>query len=205
MAKTAEQKKKEAAAMKIWAAKHGKLAKKVLEKKTKQSGRKAINTEVHKSSLALKNPVPATKSKAVTKPTSTKAVRSTSTSSSSSKTKGDGSVKAIPVKRSGSTEVKNNKPVQAKSKPIKSNPALKTQPPKASTRRTERVKEDPRVRGLRNNVSEMKADTRKRNQKKAFTNTGIPARPSKNPKKGDVYKQPFGNVMVYNGTKWVRK
>jgi hypothetical protein len=146
-----------------------------------------------------------TSTKAVTKPTSTKAVRSASTSTSSSKTKGDGSVKAIPVKRSGSTEVKNNKPVQAKSKPIKSNPALKSQPPKASTRRTKRVKEDPRPRGLKNNVREMKAATRKLNQKKAFTNTGIPARPSKNPKKGDVYKPPFGNVMVYNGTKWVRK
>ena len=204
MAKTAEQKKKEAAAMKIWAAKHGKLAKKVLEKKTKQSGKKAINQEVHKSSLALKNPAPATKAKtkAVAKPTSTKAVRSASTSTSSSKTKGDGSVKAIKVQRTGSTEVK---PVQAKSKPIKSNPALKSQPPKASTRRTKSVKEDPRARGLKNNVSQMKAATRKRNQKKAFTNTGIPARPSKNPKKGDVYKQPFGNVMVYNGTKWVRK
>ena len=203
MAKTAEQKKKEAAAMKIWAAKHGKLAKKVLEKKTKQSGKEAINKEVHKSSLALKDPAPATKPKA--KPSSTKAVRSTSSSTNSSKTKGDGSVKAIPVKRSGSTEVKNNKPVQAKSKPIPSNPALKTQPRKASTRRTNRVKEDPRARSLRNNVREMKAATRKRNQKKAFTNTGIPARPSKNPKKGEKYKPPFGNVMVYNGTKWVRE
>ena len=199
MAETAEQKKKKAAAMKIWAATHGKLAKKVLEKKTKQSGKKAINKEVHKSSLALKDPAPATKPKS--KPTSTKAVKSASTSTNSSKTKGDGSVKAIPVRRSGSTEVKNSKPVQAKSKPIKSNPALKTQP----TRRTKRVKEDPRARGLRNNVRDMEAATRKRNQKKAFTNTGIPARPSKNPKKGDLYKKAFGNVMVYNGTKWVRK
>ena len=201
MAKTAEEKKKEAAAMKIWAATHGNLAKKVLEKKTKQSGRKAIKSVVDEKRITGGQDISTLKSK----PSKTKAVKSTSTSTSSSKTKGDGSVKAIPVKRSGSTEVKNNKPVQAKSKPIKSNPALKTQPPKASARRTKRVKEDPRVRGLRNNVSEMKADTRKRNQKKAFTNTGIPARPSKNPKKGDVYKQPFGNVMVYNGTKWVRK
>ncbi len=145
-------------------------------------------------------------------PKPTKAVRSASTSTNSAKTKGDGSVKPIPVKRSRSTEVKNNKPVQAKSKPIQSDPALKTQPRKASTHGGNRRKEDPRARGLRNNVRDMEAatrkrnaDTRRQNQKKAFSNTGIPASPSKNPKKNDLYKKPFGNVMIYNGTKWVRK
>ena len=98
-----------------------------------------------------------------------------------------------------------SRPTQAPSKPIPSNPELKTQPKPASSTRRGRTTEDPRARGLSNNVKEMEAARRRRDQKAAFTNTGTPARPSKNPKKGDTYKKPFGNVMVYDGTKWVRK
>jgi len=102
------------------------------------------------------------------------------------------------------TAAKPAKPVQAKSKPIPSNPQLKTQSPKPSTKRTNRVPVDPRERGRRNNVREMEQAARRRRQRQAFTNTGMPARPSSNPKKGDKYKKAFGNVMVYDGKKWVR-
>ena len=98
------------------------------------------------------------------------------------------------------------KPAQSPSKPIPSNPQLTSQPrSRPSGRRGGRGATDPRVRGLQNNVKEMEAAARRRRQRQAFTDTGTPARPSKTPKKGDTYKKPFGNVMVYDGKKWVRK
>ena len=200
MAKTAEQKKKEAAAMKIWAAKHGKLAKKVLEKKTKQSGKEAINKEVHKSSLALKDPAPATKPKA--KPSSTKAVRSASTKPAATKpaattTKPTRSAQANTGSgrdgKFGTGTYGKGRPSDSKSntgtrgKPLPINPKLKSQSTKNLTGKQKIALEVAAASGGRSSTK--RSASRK------------PA----NPKKGETYVTRTGMTMVWTGKNWKQK
>ena len=88
------QAEQQAAAMKIWAATHGKLADKVLAKKTKQSGKAAINS--------VRNPTPknAYSGNGAPGAQTRKAVVSTSTGTNSAKTATSKSAKKATLKTS---------------------------------------------------------------------------------------------------------
>jgi len=66
-------------------------------------------------------------------------------------------------------------------------------------------KEDPRERSVRRNLREAQSARRRREQKTAFSKPKIPMSPPKNPKEGDTYKKPFGNVMIFKNGKFIRK
>ena len=88
------QAEQQAAAMKIWAAKHGKLADKVLAKTTKQSGKAAIKS--------VRNPTPknAYAGNGAPGAQTRKAVVSTSTGTNSAKTAASKSAKKVTLKTS---------------------------------------------------------------------------------------------------------
>jgi hypothetical protein len=112
------QAEQQAAAMKIWAETHGKLADKVLAKKTKQAGRATIKASRGEKRITAGQDIStlgskfSDKKKPAAKPTSKTnkkkpAAKPTAKPTAPKATKkGDGSVKAIKVQRTGSTEVK---------------------------------------------------------------------------------------------------
>ena len=73
--------------------------------------------------------------------------------------------------------------------------------------RAKRKKEDPRETGRKRNLREAQAAKARRERKEQFTKKpygGMASSPPKNPKEGDVYKKPFGPVMIYKNGKFVR-
>jgi len=88
----------------------------------------------------------------------------------------------------------------------KSNPPSPTVKKRVSgSGRSKVTKEDPRERGLRRNLREAQSAKRRRDQKTAFSKPKIPMNPPKNPKEGDMYKKPFGNLMIFKNGKFIRK
>ena len=76
-------------------------------------------------------------------------------------------------------------------------------------RRGRSVQKDPRSRGLKTNLNQAMAAQARRERKSQFTQKryggSLADRPPANPKEGDMYKRPFGPVMVYKNGKFVRK
>ena len=70
-----------------------------------------------------------------------------------------------------------------------------------------RRSEDPRARSVSRNLREAAASRARRERKEAFSAPygGIASRPPANPKEGDMYKRPFGPVMVYKDGRFIRK
>jgi len=70
-----------------------------------------------------------------------------------------------------------------------------------------RKTEDPRVRSVNRNLQEAAASRARRERKEAFKAPygGIASRPPANPKEGDMYKRPFGPVMIYKDGRFIRK
>ena len=131
--------------------------------------------------------------------------------------------KPRPTKATNATKPAEVKPAQpAKKPPVKkptgsgvtgsfrkSNPPSPTVTarPKAGSRATVK-KEDPRETGRKRNLREAQAAKARRQRKEQFTKKpygGIASSPPKNPKEGDMYKKPFGPVMIYKNGKFVRK
>ena len=75
-------------------------------------------------------------------------------------------------------------------------------------RRGRSVQQDPRSRSLKTNLQQALAAEARRERKRQFTQKrygGIADRPPANPKEGDMYRRPFGPVMIYKNGKFVRK
>ena len=70
-----------------------------------------------------------------------------------------------------------------------------------------RRSEDPRARSVSRNLREAAASRARRERKEAFSAPygGIASRPPANPKEGDMYKRPFGPVMIYKDGRFIRK
>lgn len=70
-----------------------------------------------------------------------------------------------------------------------------------------RRSEDPRARSVSRNLQEAAASRARRERKEAFSAPygGIAPRPPANPKEGDMYKRPFGPVMIYKDGRFIRK
>ena len=70
-----------------------------------------------------------------------------------------------------------------------------------------RRSEDPRARSVSRNLREAAASRARRERKEAFSAPygGISPRPPANPKEGDMYKRPFGPVMIYKDGRFIRK
>ena len=69
------------------------------------------------------------------------------------------------------------------------------------------TKEDSREIGRKRNLREAQAAKARRKRKEQFTKKpygGMPSSPPKNPKEGDMYKKPFGPIMIYKNGKFVR-
>ena len=67
--------------------------------------------------------------------------------------------------------------------------------------------EDPRARSVSRNLREAAASRARRERKEAFKAPygGLASRPPANPKEGDMYKRPFGPVMIYKDGRFIRK
>ena len=70
-----------------------------------------------------------------------------------------------------------------------------------------RRSEDPRARSVNRNLQEAAASRVRRERKEAFKAPygGLASRPPANPKEGDMYKRPFGPVMIYKDGRFIRK
>lgn len=70
-----------------------------------------------------------------------------------------------------------------------------------------RRSEDPRARSVSRNLREAAASRARRERKEAFKAPygGLASRPPANPKEGDMYKRPFGPVMIYKDGRFIRK
>ena len=87
----------------------------------------------------------------------------------------------------------------------KSNPPSPTVTAKTKAgSRARRKKEDPRETARKRNLREAQAAKARRERKEAFSKSDTPMSPPKNPKEGDMYKKPFGPVMIYKNGKFVR-
>ena len=88
----------------------------------------------------------------------------------------------------------------------KSNPASPTvqrKPSRAGSRA--RVNNtDPRQRGVKRNLREAAAAKARRERKEAFSKPPMRMSPPPNPKEGDMYRKPYGPVMIYKNGKFVR-
>lgn len=85
-------------------------------------------------------------------------------------------------------------------------PTVTAKPKKGSRARVK--KEDPRETGRKRNLREAQAAKARRERKEQFTKKpygGMASSPPKNPKEGDMYKKPFGPIMIYKNGKFVRK
>lgn len=117
-------------------------------------------------------------------------------------------------------ESKKPKPVEPTSKSKKSGVTGKyrdSNPPSPTVTRSspsgggrygaKRRQEDPRARSVKRNLREAAAAKARRERKEAFSSPygGIASRPPANPKEGDMYKRPFGPVMIYKNGRFIRK
>ena len=117
---------------------------------------------------------------------------------------------------------KNPKPVEPTSKPKPKKSGVTGQyrgsnPPSPTVTRSRpsgggrsganRRQEDPRARSVKRNLQEAAAAKARRERKEAFSAPygGIASRPPANPKEGDMYKRPFGPVMIYKDGRFIRK
>ena len=111
------------------------------------------------------------------------------------------------VKKGTLTKKPTGSGVTGKSR--KSNPPSPTVTAKPKAGSRARVKkEDPRETGRKRNLREANAAKARRERKEQFTKKpygGMASSPPKNPKEGDMYKKPFGPVMIYKNGKFVRK
>ena len=67
--------------------------------------------------------------------------------------------------------------------------------------------EDPRARSVSRNLREAAASRARRERKEAFSMNKaykLPDKPPANPKEGDMYKRPFGPVMIYKNGRFTR-
>lgn len=108
------------------------------------------------------------------------------------------------------------KPESTPVKPEASNKAVKggyTISPEKRKPGTRGAAEQPKTKtksrrgsGVKNrtNLQKMAADARRASETARKNNRRLPMTPDKNPSKGDRYKKPFGPIMEYNGTKYVR-
>jgi hypothetical protein len=70
-----------------------------------------------------------------------------------------------------------------------------------------RRSEDPRARSVSRNLREAAASRARRERKEAFSMSKaykLPPKPPANPKEGDMYKRPFGPVMIYKNGRFTR-
>ena len=70
-----------------------------------------------------------------------------------------------------------------------------------------RRSEDPRARSVSRNLREAAASRARRERKEAFSMNKaykLPDKPPANPKEGDMYKRPFGPVMIYKNGRFTR-
>ena len=200
MAKTAEQMKREqAAAMEIWAAKHGELAKKVLKKKTKQSGKKAIKSVVDEKRITGGQDISTLKSK----PSPTRAVRSTSTSKNSSAT----------PKPKPTAKAKAKPTAKAKAKPELRSDGLRNLVGKGDKTKSPRDKM-PYAGKFPGEPDKKETKTRKkprynsRGRRIGTTTVKTSTKKPSGPKKGDTKTatiQGVKYIMTWNGSRWTSK
>ena len=84
-------------------------------------------------------------------------------------------------------------------------PTVERKPSRAASRaRVNRT--DPRQRSVKRNLREAAAAKRRRERKEQFSRPygGVASRPPANPKEGDMYRKPFGPLMIYKNGKFVR-
>ena len=82
-------------------------------------------------------------------------------------------------------------------------PTVERKPSKAGSRaRVNRT--DPRKRSVKRNLREAAAAKRRRERKEAFSKPPMRMSPPPNPKEGDMYRKPFGPLMIYKNGKFVR-
>ena len=63
---------------------------------------------------------------------------------------------------------------------------------------------DPRARSVNRNLREAAASKARRERKEAFSKPRMRMSPPPNPKEGDMYRKPFGPLMIYKNGKFVR-
>ena len=88
----------------------------------------------------------------------------------------------------------------------KSNPPSPTVERKASKTGSQARynRTDPRRRSVQRNLREAAAAKRRRERKEAFSKPPMRMSPPPNPKEGDMYRKPFGPLMIYKNGKFVR-
>ena len=82
-------------------------------------------------------------------------------------------------------------------------PTVERKPSRAGSRaRVNRT--DPRQRSVKRNLREAAAAKARRERREAFSKPMMRRSPPPNPKEGDMYRKPFGPLMIYKNGKFVR-
>ena len=204
------QAEQQAAAMKIWAAKHGKLADKVLAKKTKQSGKAAIKNvrNPNPKNAYAGNGAPGAQSKP------TQAVISTSTGTNSAKTAASKPAKKAPATKAPATKAPAAKKAtkESRSDGLRnlSNKVTAPKRPKQTTNGASlgsKLTAAEKAKRAKAAASPNKpARGTARGGSRASNNNRGKVQTSKGPKAGDTRRTRKGSKYVtqmYDGKKWV--
>lgn len=135
------------------------------------------------------------------------AVKTTGSSQNTRKPKVVESKKPKPVEPTSKSKKSGVTGKYRDSNPLSPRSSTRSMPSGGGRSGAKRRQQDPRARSVKRNLQEAAAAKARRERKEAFSAPygGIASRPPANPKEGDMYKRPFGPVMIYKDGRFIRK